>query len=103
MNSNLTINGITGTLTLGDIEEHDYLESKWRNGTALIAGQSFAVGGGWIDSEGNFAAYDWNDAGDLSGLAAAVGLDIDRGTEEGRANRDEMLGAIQRASEQAAK
>lgn len=126
MTTTLSLNGVDCTLTLGKIES-DSDRGGWVNGTIRTPdGQTFAVGGGWIHSpesalhanrcaglqtdthpelywpgavsEGDFAAYEGYDNGDLGGLAAAVGLDIDRNTDEGDANWLAMVDAVRIAS-----
>ena len=74
-------------------------ENKGYNGWTNYETWNVAL---WIGNEQGFFAYDGHENGDLAGLAAAVGLDIDRETEAGEQNWHEMVSAVRAASTEAA-
>lgn len=123
--SNVNIMGTACTMTLED-------GGEYLNGLVTLAdGRKFNVGGGNIHSaesashenncnglqvdthpemhwpgavsEGDFAAYQGYENGDLDKLAAALEIEIDRDTDEGDANWKELVADVQKASRRAFK
>lgn len=87
------------TLELDDKEDGGEDDGGgWRNGSVTLDdGREFTVGGGWVDADDNFTAYQGHEVGDgLDGLVRALGGDPDNGTD-----RRAVIETLQEASERA--